>query len=165
MTMLTITGPAETLSAAVDFIGLEADMLDHGEYDAWLALWADDAQYVVPIDLDATDFASTLNYALADKAQLAKRVEKMSDGFSVAASPPARTVRSLSRFRLLENGSDLVRVRCAQIVTAHRRETQRTYTGNVEYTLRRVGDAWQIVQKVVRLINAGDPLTAISYIL
>ena len=44
----------QVLSAAIDFINDEADLLDRGAFHLWLALWHPEGLYVVPIDL-ATD--------------------------------------------------------------------------------------------------------------
>ena len=51
----------ELLNHAVNFINLKADLLDQGEFYAWLDLWKPEGTYVVPIDQQTTDFVNTLN--------------------------------------------------------------------------------------------------------
>lgn len=51
------------LNAAIQFINLEADLLDQGEFREWLALWRAEGMYIIPIDQKTTDFANVLNYA------------------------------------------------------------------------------------------------------
>ena len=154
-----------TLQQATEFIWLEADLLDSATYDEWLALWTADAKYVVPIDPAATNFEDTLNYAYDDHSMRQKRVDRLVSGQSVSASPVARTIRVLSRFRLLrsdENGCD---VRCAQLITEFRRGRERMYTADVEYRLVRADDGLRIDQKIIRLINSTESLMGIGYIL
>jgi 3-phenylpropionate/cinnamic acid dioxygenase small subunit len=153
------------LDEAVEFVWYEADLLDHAAYDEWLALWTANARYVVPIEPDATDFEGTLNYAYDDHEMRMKRAKRLVSGQSVSASPVARTIRLLSRFRLIESNVAGCHLRAAQSITEFRRGRERTYTANVEFRLSRRDDRLLIDQKVVRLINATDPLHGIGYIL
>src|SRR5260221_14690061 len=99
---LPVMAPAIGLDEAMQFAWLEADLLDHACYEEWLALWTPQSRYVVPIDPAATEFEDTLNYAYDDHEMRRKRTERLISGQSVSASPVARTVRLLSRFRILE---------------------------------------------------------------
>ncbi len=94
-----------------------------------------------------------------------KRVERMTGGDSVSASPLARTVRSLSRFRLLSDDGKTIELRCMQDLTEYRRERLKTHIADVEFTLVREGSGFKLMRKVVRLINADHTLSGISYIL
>ncbi len=155
-----------TLDEAVRFAWHEADLLDHAAYDEWLALWAEGSHYVVPIEPGVEDFANTLNYAYDDAAMRIKRVERLTSGQSVSASPVAITIRSQSRFRMLDSDSQSCSFRCAQIITEMRRGRERTYTGNVSYRLRRGPNGHLLIaEKVIRLINATEALMGIGYIL
>ncbi len=156
---------AITLQQAMEFIWLEADLLDSASYDEWLALWTPDAKYVVPIDPAATDFEDALNYAYDDHEMRKKRVDRLVSGQSVSASPVARTVRLLSRFRVLDADHDGCDVRCSQMLTEFRRERERMYTADIEFRLVRADDGLRIARKVVRLINSTESLTGIGYIL
>lgn len=158
----------ELLNQASAFICQEADMLDHGEYAEWLALWEEKGLYIVPINPDETDFANTLNYACDDAKMRSLRVARLGSGESISTSPAPRTIRSVSRFRILADDGTTVTVRCAQNLREFRKEIQKHYTANLTYTLVRTGDAegdsFRIQQKVVRLLNASDALQCIGYI-
>ncbi len=147
------------------FVWQEADQLDHSEYDAWLQSWTEDGLYIVPIDPEATDFASTLNYAHDDADMRQKRVARLGSGESVSTTPPPRTVREVSRFRILGDDGRTVQVRCAQNLREFRKDTLKHYTADVEYTLVRQDGGFRIQRKVVRLINSSDVLQCIGYIL
>jgi 3-phenylpropionate/cinnamic acid dioxygenase small subunit len=149
----------------METVWLEADYLDSGSYDSWLAMWTSGARYIVPIEPGETDFENTLNYAYDDHTMRQKRVERLLSGRSVSASPVARTIRLLSRFRLLKSDETGCEIRCAQLLTEFRRGRERTYTADVTYRLVRGGTGLLIDQKVIRLINATESLQGISYIL
>ena len=157
--------PAIALDEAIQLVFLEADLLDHACYEEWLSLWTPEARYVVPIDPGVTDFENSLNYAYDDHEMRRKRTERLLNGQSISASPVARTIRQLSRFRLLEANETWCELRCAQILTEHRRSRTRSYTANVTYRLVRAQGALKIDQKVIRLINSTEALGGISYIL
>jgi 3-phenylpropionate/cinnamic acid dioxygenase small subunit len=96
------------------------------------------------------------------------RVARLGSGESISTSPAPRTIRSVSRFRILADDGTTVTVRCAQNLREFRKEIQKHYTANLTYTLVRTGDAegdsFRIQQKVVRLLNASDALQCIGYI-
>lgn len=150
---------------AMAFVWLEADRLDQREFDDWLGMWSEDALYIVPVEPGVTDFEAHLNYAYDDAVMRAKRVERMTGGDSVSASPLARTVRALSRFRLLSDDGRRIELRCMQHLTEYRRERIKTHVADVEFTLLREGSGFRMQRKVVRLINADQTLSGISYIL
>lgn len=163
--MDVMTKTAISLQDAMAFVWLEADLLDSASYDEWLALWTPGARYVVPIEPGTTDYENALNIAYDDAALRRKRVERLTSGQSISASPVARTIRSLSRFRMLSADGDACALRCAQILTEYRRERERTYTADVTFRLVSTPDGLRIDQKVIRLIQSSEALTGMSYIL
>lgn len=162
---ITLLETPITLLDAMEFTWLEADLLDSASYTEWLALWTPNARYVVPTDPATTDFENTLNYAYDDAPMRQKRVDRLVSGQSVSASPVARTVRLLTRFRILNSDAQACHLRCAQILTEFRRGRERTYTGDITYHLVRGPNGLLIDQKVIRLINATESLMGIGYIL
>lgn len=155
----------ELLNRATAFVWAEADMLDHAEYAAWLDLWAPDGLYIVPIDPDTEDFANTLNYAHDDADMRAKRVARLTSGESVSTQPRARTVRSVSRLRVLGDQDGVLTLRGAQDLRDFRKDVFHQHTADVTWQLVRNGDGWRIRSKVVRLINSTDTLSSLGYIL
>jgi len=148
----------------MEFAWLEADLLDHGCYDEWLALWTPDGRYVVPIDQTTTAFEDTLNLVYDDRIMREKRVDRLVSGQSISTSPVARTIRMLSRFRLLASDAGSCELRCAQMLTEFRRGRERLYSADITFRLVRGPSSLLIDQKVVRLIDT-DSLNGIGYIL
>ena len=155
----------ELIAQVSAFLWQEADMLDHAEYAQWLESWTADGLYVVPIDPQETDFANTLNYAYDDAGMREKRVARLGSGESISTSPLPRTVRDVSRFRILSNDGSQVTVRCAQNLREFRKDVLKHYTADVSFELVRSGGSFLIRRKIVRLINATDTLQGIGYIL
>lgn len=155
----------ELLQQATAFIWQEADMLDHTEYAAWLKLWTENGVYVIPIDPRETDFENTLNYAYDDRQMREKRVARLIGGEAISSAPVARTVRSVSRLRLLAQDGEQLTVRCAQDLREFRKDRFRQHTADVTYHLLRQGESFLIERKVIQMINSTDTLTAIGFIL
>lgn len=155
----------DALQSATAFVWMEADMLDHAEFQPWLDLWAHDGLYIVPIDPDAEDFTNTLNYAHDDADMRAKRVARLTGGQSVSTQPRARTVRNVSRLRVLRDEAGVLTLRGAQDLRDFRKDAFHQHTADVTWELVRHGEGWRIRRKVVRLINSTDTLPIVSYLL
>lgn len=163
---MTRTHDAITIGDAIEFVSIEADCLDHRDYAHWLTLWADDGIYAIPIDTAADDLPAQLNYAYDDAAMRRMRVARLSSGESVSARDAAHTLRGLSRFRVLDTGTDgTIRFRCAQHLVEYRRDKHRIYAANVTYALRRVDGEVRLAEKIVRLLNSTDALAGMSFLL
>lgn len=163
---MTTTLAALSLEEAIAFVSLEADCLDHREYQTWLTLWDEDGKYIIPIDPDAGDHAERLNYAYDDAAMRRMRIRRLTSGESMSARDAAQTVRSISRFRALPDAGDgAFRLRCAQHLVEYRREAHRSYVANVTFTLKQTEGGPRIVEKVVRLINSTGALAGMSFLL
>lgn len=154
-----------SLGEASEFIWTEADLLDHADYPAWLALWTEAGHYVIPIEPGQTDFADTLNVAYDDAAMRRMRTQRLSGGFTISNAPAARTVRTVSRFRVTHSAPGVLELRAAQVLVEQRMQLQRVYAAEVEYRLIADGDALKLDQKVVRLVDSSDALHALGYLL
>jgi 3-phenylpropionate/cinnamic acid dioxygenase small subunit len=151
---------------AIRFIWSEADMLDRHEYHSWLALWDTAGQYIVPLECEERlDYADHLNVVFDDEAMRHARVKRLLSGFSMSAAPPARTVRSLSRFVQVRTQTPGIALRCAQILTEYKYGRQRVLAADVDFHVIRAGGELRLSRKVVRLVNADDALHGIGYLL
>lgn len=150
---------------AIAFVWHEAELLDSKNYTDWGQLWAEDGHYVVPIDPDTTDFASTLNYAYDDARMRQLRIERFTSGFSMSAADSAITVRTVSRFTLVETMGDEIEVRSAQLLAAYKRGATTLFAANLTHRIRLTDNGPKLVLKVVRLVNSQDALNALGFLL
>ncbi|MNZ46236.1 3-phenylpropionate dioxygenase subunit beta [compost metagenome] len=164
-TLDTLNGLSGPLAQAIEFIWREAELLDRKDYAEWSALWSEEGIYVVPIDPDSDDFAASLNYAYDDARMRALRIERLSAGYSPSAVDAAKTVRSVSRFRLVEAAGDVVEVNSAQILYAYKRGVHTPFVADLTHRIRFSNGVGRLEQKVVRLINSTDALAALGFLL
>ena len=150
------------ITSVINFINAECDMLDFLDYETWLELWDPDGYYVVPVNQETDDYASELNLAYDDDLMRRMRVERLLGGEAISTTPPAKTIRTPSRFRILNEENGIITVRCAQIINESRQGRMRVYPADVTYKLRPNGDTFIIVEKVVCLANVEDGLASIS---
>ncbi|BDC38191.1 aromatic-ring-hydroxylating dioxygenase subunit beta [Paraburkholderia terrae] len=155
----------QTLARAIEFIWREAEMLDRRDYRAWLELWDASGFYVVPIDPQATDFAATLNYAYDDQHMRELRVQRMVSGYSASASDAARTVRTVSRFTLTSDAADVVEVKSAQVIVAYKRGVSTIFAADLTHKISFATGEPRLVEKVIRLIDSTEALSAIGFLL
>jgi len=153
------------LQQAIEFIWREADLLDAQDYPGWLALWTVTGHYVIPIERDSDDHAAHLNIVYDDHSMREARVQRLCSGLSMSASPSARTVRTVSRFRALDEVEGASVIRCAQHLVEYKYDRTRILAADVTYRLVRTDCGLALDEKVVRLINSDDALFGIGYLL
>ena len=159
-------GAVPTLAEATVFIWAEADMLDRLEYKPWLALWTDTGKYIVPTQRSPADYAEVLNIVYDDRTMREARVRRLLSGFSMSSAPPARTVRTVSRFVVTAAGDGFITLRAAQMLAEYKYGRMRFLPADVSYRLLRGPDNGLLLdEKVVMLINAEDHQFGIGYLL
>jgi 3-phenylpropionate/cinnamic acid dioxygenase small subunit len=152
-------------SSACEFAWREAALLDALDYTTWLTLWTDSGLYVIPTDRHAQDFAGSLNIAYDDDVMRRARVKRLSSGYSMAASPAARTVRTVSRFVASERSEDRITLQAGMILVEYKYERMRVIAADVEYRILRVNGELKLDGKVIRLINADEHQFGVGYVL
>lgn len=158
-------GAPITLAEAMQFIWLEADLLDARQHAEWLALWDPDGLYVIPIDPEAEDFEDRLNYACDDHVMRSARVQRLQGKHSMSVNAAARTARTVSSFRLLESSEDRLVLRCAQHLSECRAGRERLYAASVTFELRRVQGAIRLRRKIIRLTCSTEALAGLAYLM
>ncbi|AHD19863.1 hypothetical protein M1C57_01395 [Rhodococcus pyridinivorans] len=164
MTDLSLTDPR--VLRAIELVWKEAEALDAKDYKSWEQMYTDDGIYVIPIDPDTDDFASSLNMVYDDARMRRLRVQRMLQGYSPSAVAAARTVRVISRFTVQERTDTSVTLRSAQIVNAFKRNEFLTLGADLTHTIvfDDEGDD-RIALKVIRLIDSEDAVSASGYLL
>lgn len=165
MSTATLTQSAITLEQATAFLWAEADLLDRLDYKPWLALWTAKGRYTIPTERNVKDYDAVLNIVHDDAAMRELRVKRLTSGFSMSSAPPARTVRTVSRFVVTGQQPGSLDVRAAMMLAEYKYERTRVLAADVEYRLVREEGAIKLDRKIVHLINSDDALHGIGYLL
>lgn len=147
-----------------EFLSLEADMLDHKEYQDWLTLWSPTGLYIVPVDANAGDYQNALNVAYDDEHMRQLRVERLEGGEAVSTATALPTVRMISGVRIIDSSDEQVSVRCSYCLYENKGGDLRPYPAQAEFILVPKDGSFLIERKVVKLLRAGQYLATISYI-
>ncbi|MFA5494988.1 MAG: 3-phenylpropionate/cinnamic acid dioxygenase subunit beta [Porticoccaceae bacterium] len=91
---------------AANFLFTEADLLDELQYDAWLALLAEDLRYTVPLRQtrsradQAQSVVRTMKHFDDNYLSIKARIDRLNTNSAWAEDPPSRTRRFVSNIRV-----------------------------------------------------------------
>jgi len=138
----------------------EAAMLDAHRYEEWLALFADDAHYFMPIrrtrmhrELDQ-EFTKPGEMAFFDdtKTLLAGRITKLASGRSWAEDPPSRTRHLITNIRILKDDGRTLEVESNfHLYRTRLNSEESSWIGSRRDMLRRVEGSFRIVDRKIFL--------------
>jgi p-cumate 2,3-dioxygenase subunit beta len=126
----------------------EAAHLDNWRLDDWLALFTEDARYVVPTtDLPAGDPARDVMFIDDDAKRLRGRVTRLKSRYAHREYPVSRTRRIVSNVRLTRIEADEIDVEASFVVYRARAEAIAPYVGLYRYTLVRDGSRGFLIRR------------------
>lgn len=145
---------------ACELVALEAQLLDEQDWDAWLALYEEDAKFWVPTWKDevhlTTDPLRELSFIyLHGRKFLAERVYRVTSGRSIASSPVPRTTHLVAGSIATHGDADAMRVKSgwSSHIYQHKEARLVTYAGRYEHELTWTDGAFRIRQKKIILTN------------
>ena len=145
--------PYQTQREIELFVLREARLLDSGEFEAWLELYAPQGIYWMPSQPDQTDPLNVASIVYEDHAILAIRVQRLLEARALVLTPMPRTTHLVSNIEALESGADHYTVDAAFICVEQQGERQRMYSGRQTHQLSRHDGSFRIKLKRVNLIN------------
>ncbi|MDM0015525.1 aromatic-ring-hydroxylating dioxygenase subunit beta [Variovorax sp. J22P168] len=148
-----------------DFVAAEAALLDARRFDDWLALFAEDGHYWVPLQGAAqADPHSHNSIAYEDRLLLQLRVERLRNPRAHSQHPASHCQHVLQRSRVEPgpDGSDELLLHTPFLYIEARGDDQLLLAGSYRHRLLRTATAWSIREKRVDLLNAGRALPAIQ---
>jgi len=150
-----------------NFLVREAALLDEWRLDDWLALFTEDARYMVPAtDLPTADPKETLAIINDDMARLRGRVERLKSRHAHREFPWSRTRRFITNVRIKEIVGEEILVNASFLVYRIRSGQVDPLIGSYVYTLRRVDGGLKIAtRKAVLDLEALRPHGTVSIIL
>lgn len=156
---------ATTERELFDFVAHEARLIDARRFDEWLALFAENGRYWVPLQGDA-QVEGTPHNALADEDRLllALRIERLKNPRAHSQHPPSRCQHILQQPHLVQadEAAQRYELHTPFMYVESRGERQLTLAGSVRHRLVRRAERLQIELKRVDLLDAASPLPAIQ---
>lgn len=140
-----------------EFLYTEAALLDAWKLDEWLALFADNARYLVPPAgaADDADPATTLFYVADDYHRLGERVKRLNKVSAHAEFPHSKCRRLVSNVRLL-GGTDVDFTVTSNYVTYRSKMgSTQVYFGHHVYVMQKTQGIFKILKKT-SFIDADD---------
>jgi len=145
-----------------EFLYAEAELLDERRFDDWLALFADDVHYWMPIRrnvkygeqeaLEETNPASEVSWFDEGKITLTSRVRQLNTGLHWAEEPLSRVCHIVSNVQLLRVALPEVAVKSRFLVYRNRmRDETDFFIGKREDLLRQIDGEWQIARRKIIL--------------
>lgn len=150
------------LAGAEHTLRLEARLIDHNQFNEWLALYTADATYWLPLEAGQTDPLETSSIVYDDYTLLKVRVKQYSETRAHARRPAARTVHQVGNVLILGAHEDELEVASTLVVVEYRQERQRVWGANVVHRLRRTAAGLRIAAKRVDLVNSESELDGIA---
>ncbi|WP_442281797.1 aromatic-ring-hydroxylating dioxygenase subunit beta [Variovorax sp. M-6] len=151
--------------APENFVAAEAALLDAGRFDDWLALFAEDGHYWVPLlGAAQADPFSHNSIAYEDRLLLQLRIERLKNPRAHSQHPASHCQHVLQRSRIEQEDEVAGEVSLSTpfIYVESRGEQQQLLAGTCRHLLLRTPSGWAIRQKRVDLLNAGRALPAIQ---
>jgi 3-phenylpropionate/cinnamic acid dioxygenase small subunit len=157
--------PAALSVAQVEqFLYREARYADEHDYDSWEALWTDDALYWVPAGDGTADPATHVSVVYDNRSRIATRLKQLRTGKRHAQAPPSSLRRLISNVEILGTvGTDTEAAANFIIAESKPRGTQ-LWAGRVTCRLRLVDGEIRLSYKKVSLVNAGEPLPTMAFL-
>lgn len=152
------------------FIYREARHADENDYDAWEALWTDDALYWVPADSGNSDPMRTMSVIYDNRSRISTRLKQVRTGRRYAQAPPSHLRRLISNIEFLGGrknsvgGADL-EVGANFIVIEARPRGNHTWAGRTTYRIRLIDGSLRLAYKRVQLVDADKPIPTLSFLI
>ena len=151
------------MTQAQDFVAHEAALLDAGRFDDWLALFAEDGHYWVPLQGAAqADPLSHNSIAYEDRLLLQLRIERLKNPRAHSQHPRSHCQHVLQRSVIEHDDERGLALSTPFIYVEARGEDQVLLAGTCRHLLVRHAEGFLIRQKRIDLLNAGRALPAIQ---
>ena len=147
---------APTNPQLIDFVLAEARLLDEGRFDAWLALFSDDAIYWMPLAPGQTDATRHASLMHEDKLLLKIRIERLAGSRTFSQQPRSRCHHLLQQpsIEARDDEAGVFTTRTAFHYVETRLDEQVLYAGWATHTLVQHAEGLRIRMKRVDLVNS-----------
>jgi 3-phenylpropionate/cinnamic acid dioxygenase small subunit len=155
----------ELLREVEQFIYREVRLQDEHEYQAWEALWTDDALYWVPAGDAGGDPMSQMSIIHDNRSRIRTRIRQLETGKRHSQAPPSRLRHIVSNIELLGTRDGDVLAGANFLVVESRERGLTMWAGRSEYRLRRGDEGWRMAGKTVTLVDGDRPLHTLAFLI
>ena len=162
-----MTLPESEIREVEAFLFLEARLADEALYDAWEALWTQDALYWVPRRPDL-DPAREVSHIYDNRQRIATRIRQLKSGFRYSQTPASPMRRVLSNIEITRAGADEYEVGANFMLMELAIQSTRNmnfWGGRCLYRLRRVDGRLRMAVKKILLVDADEPIANLAFLI
>lgn len=157
---------AATLSAVTAFIYKEARLQDEHQYEAWEALWTDDAIYWVPANGADIDPEKQMSIIYDNRSRISLRIRQLLTGKHHTQTPQSQLRRLVSNVELIEGApSEDIAVASNSLIFESSLRDDTIWGARNEYRLRYVQGELRMAYKKVILVNNDKALFTLSFLI
>jgi 3-phenylpropionate/cinnamic acid dioxygenase small subunit len=149
----------------IDFVVEEARLLNARHFDKWLALFAENGRYWVPLDgANQTDAHQQNSIAYEDRLLLSLRIERLSNSRAFSQHPASQGQHVLQRPQVdrIDHDANVYELYTPFFYAESRGEQQTILTGTWVHQLCMEKNQLRIVCKRVNLLNSNSAHVAIQ---
>lgn len=167
------TATALDLRQVEQFLYREARYADEHDYDAWEALWTDDALYWVPASDPDAGPGQRMSVISDNRSRISTRLKQLRTGKRYAQSPPSNLRRIVSNVEILDDADDAdgvgepgdVTVAANFVLVESRERGNEIWAGRTTYRLRVVDEQIRLAYKKVVLVNHDRALPTLAFLI
>jgi 3-phenylpropionate/cinnamic acid dioxygenase small subunit len=149
------------------FLYREARFADEADYDAWEALWTDDAIYWVPAEDADSDPNTTVSVIFDNRNRISTRLKQLRTGKRYAQAPASQLRRVISNVEVISEDPATAEVEVAAnflLLESKARGTE-LWGGRTTYRLRLVEGEIRLAYKKVVLVGLDKPLATLGFLI
>ena len=135
------------------FLVAEARMLDERRWEDWLALFAEDGWYWVPLEEGQENPRESVSLIYDDRRLLETRIRRLAEAALHAQTPASRTSRIVANATVEEEDAGELTVRAKFEMVESRNDRRRVFAGTTWHRLARDGGTFRIRWKRVDLVD------------
>ncbi|MFC3229730.1 aromatic-ring-hydroxylating dioxygenase subunit beta [Marinibaculum pumilum] len=147
------------------FIYREARLQDEHEYEAWEALWTDDAIYWVPANADDIDPDREMSIIYDNRSRIGVRVRQLLSGKRYTQEPASRLRHMVTNVEILSVDGAEIAAGCNVLVYESNNRGETLWAARTDYSLRQTPEGLRMVRKKVALVNLDKPLFTLSFLI
>ena len=161
----TATPDPAVLAEVTQFIFREARLQDDHAYDAWEALWTEDAIYWIPANGEGVDPENEMSIIYDNRSRIALRIKQFHTGKRHSQTPRSRLRRIVSNVEILGAEGSEIRVTSNAMVFESSLRGDTIWASRNEHLLRRTGDGLRMAAKKVILVNNEAALQSMAFLI